>query len=299
MKTLGCLVSIGVASVLLAGCVTEPTPPRPLTGRSGPSTVVRTPQAAAAAEPALGAQNPQVQFMSDLNERLAGLGGELRDLRNDSERNSHDLEDLRTRQRDMYLDLDRRLQTLEGGAGRKSSDSQAMTDFPRTSAPAPRPAAAPTPAPRPEPTPAATASTPAAAPSGGAVIDGGELTTYNDAFNQLKAGQYTSAISGFRRFLSAYPQSAYAGNAQYWLAEANYVNKDYPTAVSEFSRVIQTFPQSSKVPDAKLKLGFAYSEMGDWAKARSTLEDVRSRYPGSTVARLADQRLTRMSQEGH
>ena len=48
-----------------------------------------------------------------------------------------------------------------------------------------------------------------------------------------------------------------------------------------------------------LKLGFSYYELGDWAKARQTLEQVVARYPQDTVAQLAGKRLQKMKAEGH
>ena len=47
-----------------------------------------------------------------------------------------------------------------------------------------------------------------------------------------------------------------------------------------------------------LKLGFTYYELGQWDAARKRLSDVVSRYPNTTVAKLADNRLQKMRMEG-
>lgn len=122
---------------------------------------------------------------------------------------------------------------------------------------------------------------------------------YQKAFATLKDGKYGDAIKEFKSFLGAYPNGDYADNAQYWLAEAQYVTKDYGAARSGFEQVVKGFPQSAKVSDAMLKIGLIDYDRGDYAGARTALSDVVKRYPGSSAARLAEKRLERLQQEGH
>lgn len=247
------------------------------------------------------------QVMSETLRRMDDLAKEVRELRNQAEQNSHELQGLQQRQRELYLDVDKRMQALEGGApsgtrnliSREVSQPGSSTTSAAATAAIERPSRIAEPAREPAPVAPPPVTKPTVQASVGEVFDGGELETYNHAFEQLKAGEYPNAIASFQHFLNKYPSSAYAGNAQYWLAEANYVSKEYPVAATEFKRVIDQYPQSSKVRDAQLKLAFSYYELEKWQEARVLLEEVRTRYPGSTVARLADQRLTRMAQEGH
>ena len=53
------------------------------------------------------------------------------------------------------------------------------------------------------------------------------------------------------------------------------------------------------LPDATLKLGFIHYELGRWGDARKTLEDVKTNYPGTSAAQLAETRLQKMKKEGH
>ncbi|MDH5485721.1 MAG: tol-pal system protein YbgF, partial [Gammaproteobacteria bacterium] len=129
-------------------------------------------------------------------------------------------------------------------------------------------------------------------------IDKDGKLAYGQAFNLLKEGRYQQAIIAFRAFMTSYPESKYTANAQYWLAEANYVSRDYKTALNEFQAILTKFPDSNKVQGAELKLGYTYYEMNDWASARTALEAVKTRYPNTTVARKADERLQRMTREG-
>jgi tol-pal system protein YbgF len=123
---------------------------------------------------------------------------------------------------------------------------------------------------------------------------GGEQAAYTQAFDALKAGNYPTAITGFRTYLQTYPQGQLADNAQYWLGEAYYVSKDYPNAAFAFKTVVDQYPTSRKAPDALLKLGFAYFEMKRFGEARTTLTDVTRRFPDSDAARLANDRLRRI-----
>lgn len=213
--------------------------------------------------------------------RLDAMQEELRQLRGQNEELRHEVETLRSRQRELYLDLDRRIQA--------AAQAPASATPPVATPDSPLPGTAP---------PSAASSGAEAAPATG-VAPAGEREAYRDAFNLLKDGQYAQAIEAFRGFLARYPQSGYAANAQYWLGEANYVSKDYQAAVGEFRKVLEQYPDSSKVPDARLKLGFTYYELGEWAKARETLNEVKAKHAGSSVARLADERLARMQREGH
>ena len=137
----------------------------------------------------------------------------------------------------------------------------------------------------------------AAAAGDGQGSGGDDKSSYQAAFNQLKEGQYDKAIGGLQNFLSAYPSSSLADNAQYWLGEAHYVNKDFPNALAAFQKVVDKYPQSRKVPDALLKIGFCRYETREYDSARAVLGQVVSQYPDSTAAKLARERLERMSSE--
>jgi tol-pal system protein YbgF len=131
-------------------------------------------------------------------------------------------------------------------------------------------------------------------PAGGAGASSVEQSVYSQAFSALKAGSYSIAITGFKDFLTSYPQSPLAENAQYWLGEAYYVTRSYDDAGTAFRTVVQKYPQSRKAPDAMLKLGFTQYEQKHYADARKTLEEVTQKFPDSDAARLATDRLKRI-----
>ncbi len=204
----------------------------------------------------------------ELMQRVETLEREIRELRGQVEQLNHEMESVGRRQRELYLDLDRRLQSLETGRGR--------------------------PMPATEPAPGASPSLP---PAAGADL-GDERGAYDAAFRMLQEGRYPAAIAAFKEYLERYPDGRLADNAQYWLGEAYYVTRDYRTALVEFRVVLDRHPQSQKVPDALLKIGYVHYELQEWDEARRVLTDVAGRAAGTTIARLAEQRLQRMRQEG-
>ncbi|HEY3487308.1 MAG TPA: tol-pal system protein YbgF [Gammaproteobacteria bacterium] len=219
----------------------------------------------------------QNQGLLELMQQVQSLQTELQELRGEVEKHTNDLEGVQKRQRELYLDIDRRLNDLQlQGAAAPVAPSPGDSKNPAVAEAAPAASAAP------------------AAPSGDQ-----ERTDYMNAFEILRESRYTEAIQSFTQFLVQYPHGKYANNAQYWLAEAYYASRDLEKALTEFDKVINQYPWSSKIPDAKLKLGYTHYELNQWAKARDVLTGVMTSYPNSSFALLAEKRLTRMTQEGH
>jgi tol-pal system protein YbgF len=210
------------------------------------------------------------QSLLEVANQLEALRSDVRAMHNDVDLLNKALESGRKQQRDMYADVDQRLKNLESRSGTVSPASAA----PATGAVAP-----------------ATGASPA---------DSGEdKAAYQAAFNLLKEGQYDRAIAAFQKFLASYPDSSLADNAQYWLGEAFYVNKAYPEAQAAFQRVIDKYPQSRKIGDALLKIGYCRYELKQWESAREVLGQVVARFTDTPAARLAQQRLDKMSAEKH
>jgi tol-pal system protein YbgF len=228
-----------------------------------------------------------------LMEQVSSLQREVQQLRGDIEVQTHSMESLQKRQRDLYLDIDRRLHRLEAGG------VEGQTGVPGTAAVVPpHPAGATPPGPLFAPPGSSTATTAGSAASA-ALNPAEERKDYDAALEQLKEGRYTEASSAFQAFLEKHPGSSYADNAQYWLGEVYYVTRAFQPALSEFGKVVDSYPDSTKIADAKLKIGYIQYELKDWPKARDMLTQVVQGYPGTTTARLAQERLDRMKREGH
>ena len=114
---------------------------------------------------------------------------------------------------------------------------------------------------------------------------------YRAAVDLVKAGRHGDALAALRGFVQRYPRHDYADNAQYWIGEVFYAQKDYAHALAEFRRVVEVYPRGNKVPDALLKVGYCYQAIGQGEKARAVLEQVVNLYPKSEPAALAAKRL--------
>ncbi len=220
------------------------------------------------------------QTLVDFLTRLDRMQSDLQQLRGQIEEQTHTMDGMQQRQKDMYLELDARLRKLEQGGAATPPAADGGDN-----------AATP-------PAVSDNGSTPPPVAAAGNGADTAQAA-YQQAFDLLKNGKYPQAIRSFHDFLGRYPDNALADNAQYWTAEASYVTRDYPAALTDFRKVIDRYPSSSKVPDAMLKIGFIYYQQNNWGKARDALNQVKIRYPASSAARLADERLRKMKQEGH
>lgn len=229
--------------------------------------------------------------VSELVLRNQELQGEVQALRGLVEQQAFEIEGLKKRQRDQYVDLDSRLQRLEGG--------MTVPSRPAAAVPAPEPMA-PGQLSMDEPEPGF-ASVPApafVAPAGAETVGGSvaapdrdERAAYEFAFEALKQGRYAESSTLFADFLRDFPNGEYAANASYWLGESFYVTQNYDIALETFQGLLARFPDSRKAPDALLKVGYCQYELGDTQRAASTLNEVVQRFPDTPVARLAQGRL--------
>lgn len=228
------------------------------------------------------------ESLADLLLQLEQLQTEVRDLRGQLEVQTHEMEKLKARNRDLTNDLDQRLRNLErrGAAGAPAAvESATGATAPAAAGTAAGAAAAGT-------SRGGETAAPAAKPSASDQED------YDAAFALMKQGFYERAAKSFRGFIEQHPTSPLAGNAQYWIGEASYYTRNFKVAVVEFQQVLNKYPTNGKVPDAMLKIGYSYYELGEFPKARDTLAKVVKQYPNTTVAKSAEGRLNLMKKEG-
>ena len=196
----------------------------------------------------------------DLERQSAILQGRVESL-------EHQAEGTTNRQRDLYVDLDERIQTLKARL-RGTSNVNVMDG--------------------------------GSLPPGQLPVPGGsDRDNYQAAFELLKEQRYEPAAMAFQQFLVSFPDSQLADNAQYWLAESYYVTDRFEDGLKQFEVVINQFPRSRKVPDALLKIGYCNYELQRWDAARTALQKVQEDYSDTTAARLAEQRIQRMKDEGN
>ncbi|MBN0978533.1 tol-pal system protein YbgF [Pseudomonas sp. SDM007_2] len=121
-----------------------------------------------------------------------------------------------------------------------------------------------------------------------------EKLYYDAAFDLIKAKDFDKASKAFTAFLGRYPNSQYAGNAQYWLGEVNLAKGDLQGAGQAFAKVSQLYPKHAKVPDSLYKLADVERRLGHTDKVKGILQQVVAQYPGTSAAQLAQRDLQRL-----
>lgn len=210
----------------------------------------------------------QAQGMLDLQRQIDALQAEVRRLRGELDQAQYEAQSAKTQQRDLYADVDRRLQALEAGR-----------------APAIAPGAAPVGTP---------GAVPGAAPGAPTM---GDREAYQTALDRLRARDYAGAEKLLADFPATYPQSTLLDNAKYWLGETYYVERRYDDALGAFQRVLAEHPDSRKAPDATLKAAYSQYELKRYGDARALLNRVVQAYPDTSAASEARERLRRMDAE--
>ncbi len=119
---------------------------------------------------------------------------------------------------------------------------------------------------------------------------------YINNLTNYQNGTYEDAIVGFTELVLSDPMNELADNAQYWLAECYYSQKNYKRAIIEFEKVF-TFPGTDKDDDAQLKLGLCYQSMGDIDKARDEYQRLLDYFPGSEYFEKAKETLRKLNVE--
>ena len=176
--------------------------------------------------------------------------------------------------------------------------------------PAPLPPApavmSPVPAPLPPPEPAVTTPVPAPAPPPAGVVEkpqvpsppsptmpaqpapkaaGNPEQEYAAALATYRAREHGQAVIDFMDFIAKYPKHPLAGNAQYWIGEAYWAQRDYRQALVEFDKVFEHGP--AKAPDALLKIGLCHLRLNDVSRAQQAWQRVVNEYPKSESAAMA------------
>ncbi|KTT12975.1 tol-pal system protein YbgF [Pseudomonas rhizoryzae] len=229
---------------------------------------------------AAGAGNgAPVSGMGQLFSQLQQMQDDISRLRGQLEVQENEIRQLKQEGLDRYQDLDGRISQLSSapanaGAGAAAGASQAQGGAIAANS---------------TPTPPAAANAPAA---GSEPADPAkEKLYYEAAFDLIKSKDFDKASQAFNAFLRKYPNSQYAGNAQYWLGEVNLAKGDLQSAGQAFARVSQAYPTSNKVPDSLYKLAGVEQKLGRTDRAKAMYQQVISQYPGTSAAQLAQRDL--------
>lgn len=121
-----------------------------------------------------------------------------------------------------------------------------------------------------------------------------EKRDYDAAFAVFRKGDFGPAQTAFSDFLKRYPQSGYVSSAFFWLANAQYANREFKEALANFRAFASQFADHPRAPEALLSAANCQVELKDNRGARKTLDDLVKAYPQSEAATAARERASKL-----
>lgn len=143
-----------------------------------------------------------------------------------------------------------------------------------------------------------------AGPAGGPATAGGSApqappsadVLYSTALRDFISGKYDLARQEFADYLKYYGRTQLAGNAQFYIADTYYHQKDFRRAITEYDKIFDAYPGSYKVAAAHLKKGYALLELNERAAGVEVLRALVEKFPGTEEAKWAQARLERLGE---
>lgn len=111
---------------------------------------------------------------------------------------------------------------------------------------------------------------------------------WTSAKGRFDAGQLTDARTELRAYLKAFPKDDRADDAQFYIGETFFKEKQFEKAIAEYQKVIENYADTADfVDDAFYAAGLASIELKWCVDAGAYLGELLKRYPKSTLAKPA------------
>ena len=191
-----------------------------------------------------------------MQQQIDYLQSDIDELKGAIEVHTHQIETILERQRELYLEIDKRVDALK--------QQSPVATVGATSPANPQP-----------------------------MVD--EATQYENAVNLiLKTKEYDKAIPAFETFIATYPNGEYTANAHYWLGQLLFNQQQWQAAKDQFETLVSRYASSAKRPDALLKLGNIAQRENQTAVAGEFYRRVINEYPNSSARKLAEAQLNKL-----
>jgi tol-pal system protein YbgF len=107
---------------------------------------------------------------------------------------------------------------------------------------------------------------------------------YDLAYGYVVHKDFGLAEQTFRDFLHKYPSDRLAPEAQYWLGESLFQDKQYRDAAESFLTISTKYENTARAPDALLRLGQSLAALGEKEAACASLGEVLRKYPRAPLS---------------
>ncbi len=222
--------------------------------------------------------NPQWELIR----QVSTLQQEVSELRGKLEQQAQQISVMESQQKQRYLDLDSRLEALQGSISIPPSDVK-PADNSRSDEANKDDSISDGASSSPQPTPKSVSATNSVK----------MLEDYEAAQMLLKNKKLKSAKAAFTQFTQNYPDENLTGDAHYWLGEIYLAGQpaQEESAKGQFTQVINEFADSKKVPHALYKLALLEIRGGSKVRAKTLLLKLRKEHSTSAPAKLVDAQL--------
>ncbi len=192
-----------------------------------------------------------MQQQQQFEEQIQMLQGQIEELR-------HELQVMKDAERERYLDLDTRINTLaEQGVAEQSESGEG------------------------------------AAPADPEA----DKQAYNAAKDHLVARDFDAAADAFEAYLKDFPNGQYRGHAHFWLGQV-YSNQQTPQndkAMEQFQAVVDDYPDHSKAPSSLYTLAVMQARNEQVSEAKINLHKLIKQYPDSNKVSQAKSLLEQLN----
>ena len=120
---------------------------------------------------------------------------------------------------------------------------------------------------------------------------------YNDAYNAYLNNNFDGAATGFKSYLSKFPNGELTEGAYYYLGESLYIKERWQEAALSYANVLEKFPKSPRIPASRLKYAMALLKLPEDKKSEAAkyLHSVVRDYPNSQEAATARDLIAKLS----
>jgi tol-pal system protein YbgF len=118
---------------------------------------------------------------------------------------------------------------------------------------------------------------------------------FDGAKADYAAGLWDLAITGFRGYITSFPKSDMADDAQVLIGNSYLQDGKYEKAIEAYDVAIRTYANGNAIPEAYYKKGLAHRGLRQLDQARQAFDFVIRTYPQSAEAGLARQSLAQMT----
>ena len=109
---------------------------------------------------------------------------------------------------------------------------------------------------------------------------------YNQGLSYYTGGQYDLSIQSFQDYLKYYKDTDRASNAQFYIGECYYSQKDYKRAIEAYDLCSEKYPTGNKAAAAQLKKGFSLLALEQKTAGVRELRSADPTFPGFARSRI-------------